>query len=178
MTRCKVSKNLISDHRHHHHFSIATAKGWTDVGCGVSFNETELLNQAHFDVVFKVSKDPLHIAESFFPGDVDTFYIYPRAFTKASIRAQLLTTFIHEFGHILSLRHEHAMQRLDGKVPEEDAIQIGDMNPESIMGFSRDVRKFQQSDKDGLKKFYALPDRWTAGRVAIKDFPPVLLKRT
>jgi hypothetical protein len=64
--------------------------------------------------------------------------------------------------------------------PDGGAIQVGEMNPASIMSYNRDIRKLQPSDKDGSKKFYALPNGWVEPlnrKVAIKDFAPVLMKR-
>ncbi|KAJ9613886.1 hypothetical protein H2200_002022 [Cladophialophora chaetospira] len=152
---------------------VKAAKRWNDVDVGVIFAATTDAAKAHFDVVYIPNPEkPTWIAGTFFPNDVDRFEIYPPSFNDPDIRKQLVNTFTHEFGHILGLRHEFAATK-----EADPSVQIGVMNPNSIMSYEWKTRSFSQSDQDGLKTFYAMNPGAFVGKIAIQDYKPVFVKR-
>jgi hypothetical protein len=145
-------------------------KLWNSCGCGVTFTATTDPKKAHFDVVYNKNGNDGATAMAFFPNNIDKVYIYPEAFNDPSTKSQLLNTFTHELGHVLGLRHEHA-------AAEGGAVQIGEMNPNSIMSYNRETRSLQQSDRSGLLKFYGYNNGDKIDKVPVTDFVPVFLKR-
>ncbi|KAK7905873.1 hypothetical protein LTR67_000597 [Exophiala xenobiotica] len=145
-------------------------KLWNSCGCGVTFTATTDPKKAHFDVVYNKNGNDGATAMAFFPNNIDKVYIYPEAFNDPSTKSQLLNTFTHELGHVLGLRHEHA-------AAEGGAVQIGEMNPNSIMSYNRETRSLQQSDRSGLLKIYGYNNGDKIDKVPVTDFVPVFLKR-
>lgn len=147
------------------------ASSWNSVKCGVTFAAASDPKHAHFDVVYDKTGNDGATAMAFFPDAVDKVYIYPPAFDDPDTKKQLVNTFTHELGHILGLRHEHALEL------ESNAVLIGMRNPDSIMGYNRSTRSLQQSDREGLKKFYGFDNGVEIDNVPIIDFEAVFLKR-
>lgn len=142
-------------------------KLWNDVKCGIRFDSTDNPANAHFKVLYSTELKEDTAAMSFFPNQVKDLKIYADAFDNSEFNKQLLNTITHEFGHILGLRHEHANENDEGSI----AYPIGVRNEESIMGYKRATRKFQESDKEGLKLFYQLPVGYKFDKIAVTDYP-------
>ena len=143
---------------------------WNSVKCGVTFAAASDPQKAHFDVIYDKRGNDGATAMAFFPNAVDKVYIYPPAFNDPATKKQLVNSITHELGHVLGLRHEHALE-------EGGAFLIGEMNQNSIMGYNRSTRSLQQSDREGLKTFYKFDKGIKIEEVPIVDFKPVFLKR-
>lgn len=153
------------------------ASQWNGVGLGVTFVETKDWEKAHFDVAYDSDPKETASASSFFPHEAGTFNFYRDAFTNPATMKQILNTVVHEFGHILGLRHEHAMY--DGsKEKDTKAVLFFRENADSIMGYRRATRSLQTSDRLGAREFYALPNGSEIGGIRIVDYQPVYKQRS
>lgn len=83
----------------------------------------------------------------------------------------MYNTFLHELGHVLGLRHEHAMWR--NVFFEGGAVTIGEANARSVMAYDPDgPPMIRSSDKEGVKKFYELQDGQVIGNMRVRLFEP------
>lgn len=147
---------------------------WNSVGCGVNFAETTDIAKAHFLVAYTTEVQNGVAASAFFPHRVQTLKVYHDGVNDPATKAQLLNSLTHELGHVLGLRHEHAMQTEEGA--RNPTRTIGERNPDSIMGYRRATRKLQQTDRDGLKMLYSLPNRSHYMGFPVTDFPAQYLE--
>ena len=146
---------------------------WNGAGASVQLQAATNAASASFDVVFDKNGNDGATAMSFFPNAVGKFYIYPPAFDDAPTKAQMLNSVAHEFGHIMGLRHEFALDT----EKDEPAVQFEAKNPNSIMSYNRATRSVQPSDKQGLKDFYELVNGATIDDVPVVDFPAKVVQR-
>ncbi|KAI9932340.1 hypothetical protein MW887_009853 [Aspergillus wentii] len=107
------------------------------------------------------------LARAFFPNgeELSTVYVYKKAFEPGNVNF-MKDVFVHELGHVLGLRHEHAPE-LEG-----DTVTLGERNRDSVMGYYRFPPKMQESDKKSTKAFYNIESGKYKGW-PIKDFVPV-----
>lgn len=171
------------------------ADEWNGLNLGVTFTQAESRATAHFELEYSdkyqysagdsdgSGYEPGVLAWAFFPMEVArpvvvTMYgLYHRG-----SRAILKEVFLHELGHTFGLRHEFALyakeQSREERAPEEDdlgAKQFMEPNPFSVMAY-KFPPKIQQTDIDGVRAFYKLPEGHKIGGSAIKDYVPKLLK--
>ena len=144
---------------------------WNGVGFGVTFAPASDAASAHFHVVYKpnVNKN----GKAFFPdvrGGLLELYDPGLAQTPAKLK----NTLIHELGHILGLRHEHAIKGIPNRLSPEgnEPLLFGKANEFSIMSYDSD-RSFQPSDKEGVKLFYAMKNTDLIGNTPIHDYTPL-----
>lgn len=147
------------------------SKLWNDINFGIIFEAATDKTKAHFDVVYEKNGPLGTAAMAFFPNKVEKLYIYETLFSSPAFNYQKLNSVTHELGHVLGLRHEHAA------VNEGGAVRIGVINPNSIIGYQRETRSLQESDKAGLKEFYKLRNGEVRGGIPVVDYPPNFLQR-
>lgn len=134
----------------------AAATDWNSKDIGVKFQWTLNAAEAAFEVVYG-GPLPGVVAMAFFPNAPRgprprQVLVYDAIFTPAGL-ARMRSTFQHELGHIMGLRHEHANTTSE----PTPAILIGDKNLFSIMSYQLN-RSIQPTDIHWTKYFYTLAD--------------------
>ncbi len=133
------------------------ADAWNSVGLGVNFAIEENPNKCAFVLVHGGRKDVLNengrktgkvVAEAFFHADTAPlfgFVCYDTLFRPPySDQKWMEGTLKHEFGHILALRHEFALE--DEK--DDPVVIFGGRNQDSVMSYNNpmDIRKSDIAD--------------------------------
>lgn len=154
-------------------------KEWNDLKFGVNISPTNVRKDAHFVVQYYKPPPPLPgkkpsttIASAFFPNKVKPVLVYDFTLVTPKWREILKNSFLHEIGHIIGLRHEHAIVAdTDGNGPEDSpAHQFQDKNPVSVMSYE-DKNEIRESDKKGVIAFYKFANRSTEiDGIPITDF--------
>ncbi|KAK1756353.1 hypothetical protein QBC47DRAFT_401258 [Echria macrotheca] len=147
----------------------AAAAAWNDVDFGLVFEEVREASAAHFHLLYKeMGKDARHLATGFFPNEPSDLTIYKAGLSTSRSDGAIKKTFMHELGHIIGLRHEHAVAR-----GESESVRFLGTNEFSIMSY-RDERDLQKSDKEEVKAFYKMQNGALIGGIPIQDYPLVL----
>jgi hypothetical protein len=153
-------------------------KEWNDIKFGVYISPTNDRKVANFVVKYFKPPPPAPgedpddtIASAFFPNEVKDVRVYDFTLVTPKWRAILKNSFLHEIGHIIGLRHEHAIVGdARGNKPEKtQAHQFGDKNPISVMSYE-DKNEIQDSDKKDVIAFYKLANRFLIDDTPITDF--------
>ncbi|KAF7596648.1 hypothetical protein BBP40_000570 [Aspergillus hancockii] len=141
------------------------AEDWNELELPVTFKWVEDINDAAFVLEYGGDAGGT-LARAFFPDakELNTVQVYKTAFDPLNVKG-MKDVFVHELGHVLGLRHEHAPE-LEG-----DTITIGKRNRNSVMGYLQFPPKMQESDKDDVRKFYSIPPGNYKGW-PVKDWEP------
>ena len=126
----------------------SAANRWNKINFGVKFEFTASKFRLNFYMKYRLAPKGDY-ALAFTPTrDISILYIHSSLFTDDELYVENILQ--HELGHILGLRHEHA---LDPQMFEGDAVLVGDVNPDSVMSYTFPP-KIQKTDKEGIKKLY------------------------
>jgi len=153
-------------------------KEWNDINFGAHISPTNDRKVANFVVKYYKPPPPppgkkpnRTIASAFFPNAVEDVLVYDFTLVTPKWRAILKNSFLHEIGHIIGLRHEHAIVAdTHGNGPEKSkAHQFGVKNPISVMSYE-DKNEIQESDKEDVIAFYKLANHTMIDDTPITDF--------
>lgn len=151
------------------------SKEWNDLNLGVTFTATTDRSTANFYVVYENSTPELRgvLASAFFPNEINQdITIYSFAFEPAN-RDIMQGVLLHELGHVLGLRHEHALEREQGS----GAVRFMDVNPDSVMSYTHFPPVMRDTDITGTKAFYALDNGFLIGTQPVVDYEPQIRER-
>ncbi len=137
------------------------AEQWNEVMDGrVRFQYVTNFDDACFKLEYGGFKGPV-LAEAFMPFQygmvLNTVYVYELLFDP-QYRVHMLGTMLHELGHVLGLRHEHAHHVVHGWGPEDikdifESILYGSNNSQSVMAYYMG-QTIQDSDKEDIRNAY------------------------
>ena len=107
------------------------------------------MNDANFALGYggqPASRDRV-LAEAYFPSeeDLSDVIVYALQF-KPEFKDQMYNTFLHELGHVLGLRHEHA--NWNNVYFEGGSVTIHEANPKSVMAYHVVPQMIRPSDKE------------------------------
>ncbi|KAK5044388.1 hypothetical protein LTR84_011299 [Exophiala bonariae] len=147
---------------------------WNALDFGVQFKQVDSLEDANFALGYggqPASRDRV-LAEAYFPtaDDISDVIVYKLQFNP-QVKHEMHNTFLHELGHVLGLRHEHA--EWSGRLFEGGSTTIGTTNPKSVMSYDPEEPPIiRDSDKEGIRKFYALRAGETFGGMEVVLYIP------
>ncbi|PON31069.1 hypothetical protein TGAM01_v200489 [Trichoderma gamsii] len=142
---------------------------WQNIGA--RFEKVSRDEKATFAIKYCFEPDdcrPDVYARAFFPKtSPDELFVYQFALEPYNVDF-LANILAHEFGHILGLRHEFAV---------ETSFLLGDKNNRSIMNYFRHPSELQvgEQDREDLARYYECDGRHFKG-LSIRDIKPQLYR--
>lgn len=143
--------------------AYAAAREWNAVLDGrVTFRYVERFDGACFQIEYGGPNGDV-FARAFSPADgssttPNAIRVFSKCFDYFEL-PYLRSVFLHELGHVLGLRHEHAQDGFPGVLSAEDmeggpeSVAWGGRNPMSIMAYYRGGT-IQESDAEAVRSAY------------------------
>lgn len=139
----------------------AAARWNESLGGRVRFQYVTTFDDACFQVAYGGDRGGV-LASAFFPdqyeNSLNSVLAYKGMFSRGQ-KPLMVSTMLHELGHVLGLRHEHSHAGIPGWIPPEDqangaeSIVWGVRNPRSVMAYYQG-QEIQESDTKAICEAY------------------------
>lgn len=146
------------------------AEEWNGVAFGVTVVQTTEKKEANFNLAYRGNPPgrPRTLARGFFPHQADRDIVVFKYGMDPSNASRLKNVFLHELGHVFGLRHEFAIEK-----EQQGAKLFMTANKDSVMEYNK-VPMIQETDKEGIREFYKLPNGSDVDGSPVTDYIPQL----
>ncbi len=159
------------------------ADEWNNLGLGISITRAGSKATANFPLLYDAgarNTTECNYAEAFFPHQIKEPITVTNFALSPPERRILKNVFLHELCHVLGRRHEFALDetqqhQIGVQEDAQGAVQYMQRNPDSVMSYTSRPT-LQQTDIDGVKKFYEQKPGYKINKSPIVDFKPQLVQ--